>query len=225
MFITLVRTVILYVIIMASMRIMGKRQLGDLQPAELVITVMISELAAIPLQESGVPLINTLIPIFILIALEIIISVINMKSAPFRRVSEGNPVMIIRDGVIDQRQLKRVRFTLDDLMEGLRQKNIFNIEDVSYAIVERSGLLSVLQKPEKRPADASVLSISLPDNGIPFMIISDGAVIEKSFNDCGMDMVKLKHALKPKKLKPDDVYLMTADKSGKYIIIPKERRA
>ena len=130
MLITLFRSIILYVLIIAAVRIMGKRQIGELQPTELVITIMISEIAAIPMQDNGLPLFNSIIPILVLVAFEIILSVINMKSMRFRRVMEGNSIIVIRDGKVDQAALKKLRITTDDLTESLRQKDVFDISEV-----------------------------------------------------------------------------------------------
>lgn len=151
MFVTLIRTGIIYILIIAAVRLMGKRQIGELQPSELVITILISEIAAIPLQDNGMPLVNTLVSIFLLIALEIISSVLNMKSGKFRDFMQGHSIILIRDGKLDQKKLTQLRFTMDDLLEALRQKDIFSIDEVQYAVVETNGTLSVLLKPENRP--------------------------------------------------------------------------
>ena len=148
MFVTLIRTVILYVLAIVSIRVMGKRQIGELQPSDLVVTLLISQIISIPIQDTDIPLVNTLIPIFLLVGFEILTSVFNMKSIKFRTFMQGHPVVIINDGVLNQKLLKDLRFTIDDLLEALRQKDIFDIAQVQYAVVETNGQISVLLKPE-----------------------------------------------------------------------------
>ena len=130
MFIYFIRTILLYIFVVLGLRLMGKRQIGELQPSELVVTLLISDIAAVPMQENGIPLISGLIPIFTLVAVELILSALMLKSDKVRSLISGKPVIIIREGKILQRQMKRVRFTIEDLMEDLRQMNIFRIEDV-----------------------------------------------------------------------------------------------
>ena len=149
MLINFARTVILYIVIIVSMRILGKRQIGELQPAELVITILLSEILAIPMQDTSLPLMNTIIPVLLLVGFEIIISILNLKSVKFRSAMQGNPLIVIREGKIDQKQLKELRFTTDDLLEELRKKDIFDISEVWYAIVETDGTLSVMLKADE----------------------------------------------------------------------------
>ncbi len=139
MAISAIRTVIIYIFIIAAMRIMGKRQLGELQPVELVVTLLISDLAAVPMQESGMPLLNGLIPIVVLVALELLLSGLMLKSSGFSKLISGNPIVIIRDGKLDQKALKRLRLTVEDLMETLRQQNAFDIREIEYAIAETNA--------------------------------------------------------------------------------------
>ena len=152
MLITLFRTLILYILIIFTMRVLGKRQIGELQPAELVITILLSEIIVIPMQDTEIPLVNTLIPVFVLSGFEMLVSFIGMKSIKFRSVMQGNPVIVIRDGKLNAKKLKELRFTTDDLAEALRKKDIFDISEVQYAIVETDGTLSVLLKKENQPA-------------------------------------------------------------------------
>ena len=131
---SLLRTFILFIIIVIALRIMGKRQIGQLQPAELVVTILLSEMAATPMQDNDIPMLNTVIAILVLVSLEIIMSLISLKSIKMRTLIQGNSVMLINNGKVDQKQMKRLRYTLDDLLEGLRQKDVFDINDVQYAI-------------------------------------------------------------------------------------------
>lgn len=224
MIITLIRAAILYFLIVFSVRIMGKRQIGELQPTELVITILISEIAAIPMQDNGAPLINSVVPVLLLISFEVIASVVNMKFPKFRGLMQGHSLIVIRNGIIDQTQLKRLRFTVDDLMEALRQKDVFRIEDVQYAIAETNGTLSVLLKPEKRVPTAEDLNVTLPDDGLPCIVISDGRIITSSFKDCGMTMKKLNTHIKKSGLALKDILIMEVDRSGNTTVIKRDER-
>lgn len=145
MLITLIRTVLLYAFIILSVRIMGKRQISDMQTSELVITLVISDIAAIPMQNTEQPLLSGILPILLLVALEIIVSVIMMKSRKFRTLICGNSVLIIKEGKILENELKRLRITYEDLFSLLRQQEVFNVSDVHYAIIETNGSLSILK--------------------------------------------------------------------------------
>lgn len=224
MFVTLIRTGIIYILIIAAVRLMGKRQIGELQPSELVITILISEIAAIPLQDNGMPLVNTLVSIFLLIALEIISSVLNMKSGKFRDFMQGHSIILIRDGKLDQKKLTQLRFTMDDLLEALRQKDIFSIDEVQYAVVETNGTLSVLLKPENRAVTPKNLELHVTDNGLPCTVISDGRVIHKMFDECGMTDKKLNDTVSESNLKIENILLMNIDKNGNTVIISKEAK-
>lgn len=214
----------LYFLIVFSVRIMGKRQIGELQPSELVITILISEIAAIPMQDNGAPLINSVIPVLLLISFEVIASVVSMKFPKFRGLMQGHSLIVIRNGMIDQTQLKRLRFTVDDLMEALRQKDVFRIEDVQYAIAETNGTLSVLLKPEKRVPVAEELNVTIPDDGLPCIVISDGRIITSAFKDCGMTMKKLQTHIKKSGLELKDILIMEIDRSGNTTIIKRDER-
>lgn len=202
---------------------MGKRQIGELQPSELVITILLSEIAATPMQDNDLPIINSIIAVLLLVSFEIINSIIVMKSVKLRKFLQGNYLMLIRDGVIDQSQLKRLRFTVDDLMEALRQKDVFDIEEVQYAIVETNGKLSVMLKPEKRGVTPELIKLNAENNGIPCLVICDGKVIDTMFGECGLDCRKLKKMVKDKNMKLKDILLMTVDKGGNTTIIQKDK--
>ncbi len=221
MLVTLIRTIILYILVLFTFRILGKRQVGELQPADLVITLLLSEILVIPMQDTQIPLINTFIPVLILIGLEILVSVLSIKSIKFRNLLQGNSLIVIRNGVLDQGQLKRLRFTVDDLLEALRKKDIFDISEVQYAIVETDGTLSVLLKPAYRVPQAKALHVQEKDDGIPCVVISDGRIIQSDFKDCGMSPEKLQKLLKAKKIDPKSIMLMTVDKGGNTNIIKR----
>ena len=222
MLVSLFRTVILYLFIILSMRLMGKRQIGEMQPGELVITILISEIAAIPIQDINSPVVNAVISIGALIILEILLSAMTMKSRILRRAVNGKAAVIVKDGVIDQKQMRNMRLTVDDLMEELRLKDVFFLEDVAYAIVENNGKLSVLLRPECLPATAEQMNIAPPDTGLPVQVISDGVFEKKQVDSFAVDSAVIKKALKKKKLDITDVFLMTVDRQGNCVIIKKE---
>lgn len=219
---TIIRTVILYLAAVFSVRLMGKRQIGELQPTELVVTILLSEIAAIPIQDNDIPLINSIVPLMLLVGFEILSSVIGIKSVRFRKINDGNPFIIIKDGVIDQKKLNALRLTVDDLLSALRQKDVFDISDVEYAVMETNGSVSLLLKPEKRGVTAQDMNITVKDSGFLCPVIIDGRIIGKHLSNCGFSRKKLDSALKKAKLSQNEVLLMTVDKNGKTEIIKKE---
>lgn len=188
---------------------MGKRQLGELQPTELIITILISAIVAIPMQENSLPLGNSILAVLLLVALEIINSAIGLKSPKWRSFCEGNSIAVIHDGKIDQKQLKRLRISADDILEQLREKDVFDINDVEYAIVETNGKLSVMKKSDSNKA-------------IMLMIINDGKIIKNAAEKCKMTDKKINNILKQNKIAQNEVFLMLADKNGNCTIIRKE---
>lgn len=222
MFVTLIRTVILYLLVVVTMRIMGKRQIGELQPTELVITILLSEIVAIPMQDNDLPLTNTIIPVLVLVGFEILISVISLKSVRFRSLMQGNSLIIIRNGILDQSQIKRLRFTIDDILEALRQKNVFDISQVQYAIAETNGEINVMLKPEFQNVTKQDLKLNMQDTGIPCVVIANGKIIQSDFKDCGMTPEKLQKIIKKDKINVKETLLMTIDKSGNKTVIGKQ---
>ena len=201
---------------------MGKRQLGELQPTELVITILLSEIAAIPMQDNALPLGNSIVAVLLLVALEVINSVVVLKSSKCRSFLQGNSLVVIRDGVVDQKQLKRLRFTMDDLFDQLRQKDVFDISDVRYAIVETNGQLSVMLKPEKETVTAEMADIPNETKGLLCMVINDGKFLKRSFKECETDEEKLYDILEKENTEINEVLFMVADKEGNYTIVKKD---
>ena len=222
MLVTIIRVTILYLFVTIAIRIMGKRNIGELQPTELVITLLLSEIASIPIEDNSVPLINSLIPVMLLISFEIINSVISMKSIKFRSLSDGNPIIIIKNGELDQKELKKLRLTVDDVLSGLRQKDIFDINEVSYAIIETNGTLSVLLKSGSQNATKSDVKVKNKDAGFTYPVIVDGAIIKKNLAFCGMNKTDIKKELEKKKILKKDVFLMSIDANKNAQIILKE---
>lgn len=223
MLISIIRTLLLYLVIITAVRIMGKRQIGEMQTSELVVTLLISDIAAIPMQNTSQPLLSGFVPILILVLCEIGSSVIMMKKAKFRKLICGKPQIVINDGKIDQAQMKRLRMSTEDLCEQLRQLDCFNIEDIAYAIVETNGKMSILRKPQKETPTLGDLKIKTKDNGIEAVVISDGERSDYSMKLCGVDDQWLSKTLEQNKVEQKNVFIMTTNKNKQYNIILKEK--
>jgi len=221
MTIVLIRSFILYLVVMFSVRLMGKRQLGELQPAELVVTILISNIATLALEDIEIPLLHGILPILALVCYEVIASWISLKSVRFRRWISGSPKILIRDGVIDQEMMKTLRFSVDDLMAALRMGGVFFIEEVQFAIVETNGSVSVYQKSAYQPSEKQDLQAFQPSIDPPQTIIADGQLREHSLFAIGLDRQWLDTILNQEKLNIKDVFILTADKSSAYQLIPK----
>jgi len=222
MFITVYRTLILYVIVIISIRLMGKRQIGDMQPSELVVTLLISEIAAMPLQDTDQPILFGVSSILTLVALEIGISIIALKSFFVRKLLSGKSVILIKDGIIDQKELKKVRITVLDLVEMLRAQQVFDLSTVSFAVLETGGNLSVLLKAKDQPATAQDVLAKKKTAELPLPVISDGKILNESVSALGAKKTSIYKRLKLKGIKPSQVLLMTLDANGNEIIVEKE---
>lgn len=218
---TVLRTTILYMIVTLAIRLMGKRQIGDMQPNELVITLLISEIAAIPLQDSQQPISVGVIAISVLVFIEIVVSVLSMKSFFIRKLLNGKSVVIIKNGVIDQNAMRNVRMTVIDLIELLRDKDVFNISDVAFAVLEVNGSLSVLLKKDAQPVTPTDLKLDTTQSLLPLPVISDGKIINESLKSLQISKQKLNKLLKHHKVDSKQIFLMTLDRDGNHTIIDK----
>ena len=223
MLISIIRTIVLYAFVIFAIRIMGKRQISDMQPSELVATLIISNIASLPMQNTSQPFFSGVIPVVILVALEIITSAFMLKNSKFRRLVCGNPIVVIRDGVILQNQMRRLRLSNEDLFTQLRQQDVFNIEDIQYCIVETNGSISVLKKPEKRQPTAENLNIEIQDKKIQAVVINDGEILDNSLDLCQKDENYIYKILKKENKKVSDIFIMTLDGIGNYNIILKDK--
>lgn len=222
MFVTLIRSVILYFTVILSLRLMGKRQIGELQPGELVVTIMISECAAAPIQDLDRPALNGIIAIFCLVILEVLLSVATLKLPWARRVLDGSPTFIIKNGVIDQKAMKALRLTIDDISESLRQQGVFDIREVAFALVETGGKLSVKKKSLKDQPTAEMLGLSpLPDK-LPVTVVGDGSVNKASLQICGISEQQLEKIIAKKKLKKQEIFLMLFDGDKDTYFVKKQ---
>ena len=204
MTISVIRTVILYLLLIAAMRLMGKRQLGELQPSELVVTLLLSDLAAVPMQENGLPLLNGVMPILVLVSAELLLSGLMMKYPAVSKLIGGTPIPVIRDGVVNAAALRRLRMTVEDLEESLRQQNIFDSAQVQYAIAETNGHISAYRFAE---AD------------MPVVVISDGALCDGGMRLCGLSEEALAGYLRRKRCQQKDLFLLTATKNGPHRLL------
>ena len=214
MLITFFRAILLYIIVLIVMRLMGKREIGQLEPFELVISIMLADLASIPMTETGVPLTNGIIPIFGLLLMHLLISVLNMKSKMARKIICGKPSILIYRGRIDEKVLKKERFTINELQERLRGKEVFNIGDVEYAILETSGEISVIQKPNKRNTIPEDFNIMPEYEGISYDLVIDGEILEENLKAIGKNYVWLQKQVKKFGIKPEQALVVTLDGKG-----------
>ena len=223
MIFTVIRTIILYVVVVLCMRIMGKRQVGELQPSELVVTILISELASIPIQDLDRPITSGVIAIFALVVLELLLSMFTLKSLTFREIFEGKSAIVIKNGKVDQKMMKKLRMTIDDLLEGLRQAGNFSVDEVDFAVMETNGKISVKPKEKYEPVSKGDLEIDAKDKGFQTIIISDGKVIQSVFkNFSEVKKHEVIQKLNEKRMSVKDVFLMTVNEAKEYVIIRKE---
>ncbi len=223
MFVVFFRTLIIYFIIIACLRIMGKRQLGELQPSEFVIAILISNIATLSIEDTDIPLTGAVVPIITLMSAEVILSFITLKSGKAQIIVTGNPVAIIRNGNIDQNSMRELRFSIEDLMSQLRISGIFDVSDVSWAIVETNGQLTVYPKTDSQPLTLKTLSDPKSQSNFPPMVlISDGVLCPKVLRECNLTEKWFRGVLKKENLSEKDIFLMTCDSSAKYYIVKKE---
>ena len=231
----LCRTVILYFLIMIGLRLMGKRQIGELEPSELVLTMMISDLATVPMQDFGIPLLAGVIPILILLSLTLLMSQLSLLNLRFRALMCGTPAILIRNGKLQQAAMRKNRYTiaklaaklaigytLDELLEQLRSQGCASVEEVQYAVLENSGQLSVLPWAKAKPPTAEDLGLTLEEDALPTVLINDGRVLRNNLRLCGRDEVWLQKILKQEHCTTKEVFLLTVDENGKTLCVPKE---
>ena len=221
------RTVILYFILMIGLRLMGKRQIGELEPSELVLTLIISDLAAVPMQDFGIPLVNGLFPIATLLCLSMLLSFFSLKSIRFRALVCGRPTVILREGKVLQQNMARNRFTVDELLEQLRSQGYSDLSAVKYAILETSGQVSVLPYTKASPITPQVVQMEVQDDvTLPVLLINDGHVMSANLSASGYDRTWLDRQLKDRRLtSPRQVFFMTVDEAGAVVCVAKEATA
>lgn len=224
MLITFFRAITLYVIVLIVMRLMGKREIGQLQPFELAIAIMIADLASIPMTSTGIPISNGIVPIFGLLLMHLLISYINLKSIRIREIICGKPRILIFRGKIDEKALVKERITLNELQERLRSLNIVNLGDVEYAILETSGQMTVIPKPNKRNLIPEDLNINPEYEGIPYDLIIDGKIQTENLHKIGKNLAWLKKEMDKLNLKPIEILIATIDGKGQFFFQRKEKK-
>ena len=219
------RTAILYLLLIVGLRLTGKRQIGELEPIELVLTMLLSDLASVPMQDFGIPLVNGVIPIVTLLAMSMLLSCVSLRNVRFRTLICGKPAIIIRNGKLQQDAMRHNRLTLDELFEELRTQGVTDIGDVKYAILETGGQLSVLLRTVAQPATPYQLGLTYEDDVfLPTVIINDGRLLRGNLRQTGHDEAWLQAQLSENGVDaPSQVFLLSIDERGKIICIVKDR--
>lgn len=221
----IVRTVFMFIFVTVGIRFMGKRQIGDMQPNELVVTLLISEIAAIPLQDVNQPILNGVVAIFMLVILEILTSVLAMKSFFVRKVLSGKSVVIIKNGTIDQNAMRKVRMTVLDLVELLRGQNVFDLSTVAFAVLEVNGDLSVLLKSEAQTPSRGDFPLEKISDGLPLPVISDGKIVTESLTALSVSEAEIRAYLTERSLSEKDVFLLSVDRYRNYTLVRKRKES
>lgn len=219
---TLTRGFILYFVIMLAIRLMGKRQIGEMQPTELVVTILISEIATIPLDNNDIPLINSVLTVLLIASLSIITSVLTLHLPKFREIFEGHPAVVINNGVPDRKKMKALRLTMQDLLSAARQQGVFDLEQIQFAIVETNGAISIMLKSEHNPLTAHSAKIKVPEESLQHMIICDGKLVKHALREAGLSEEEVKKHLKKKRLRTEEIMVLTYDGNKYSKAIKKE---
>lgn len=223
MVIALIRTVILYLIIIFGIRLMGKRQIGQLEPSELVLSLLIADLAAVPMQDFGTPLVSGVIPILTLLCLSTILSVLTVKSVRFRALLCSRPSVVVQDGKVIPREMRKNRFTVDELMEELRVNGYTDLNKIKFAILETNGRISVLPYAVEQPATAGQLHLPVTETGLPLIIINDGRLLHHNLTTRGKTIDWLEKQIKARGASSiKDVFMFTLDENSNIYFAPKE---
>ncbi len=219
------RTAILYVLLIVGLRLTGKRQIGELEPIELVLTMLLSDLASVPMQDFGIPLVNGVIPIVTLLAMSMLLSCVSLRNVRFRTLICGKPAIIIRNGRLQQDAMRHNRLTLDELFEELRTQGVTDISDVKYAVLETGGQLSVLLRTAAQPATPEQMRLDCEDDVfLPTVIINDGRLLRGNLRQTGHDEAWLQAQLSENGVDaPSQVFLLSIDERGEIICIVKDR--
>lgn len=221
-----IRTIILYLLIILGIRLLGKRQIGELEPSELVLSLIIADLAAVPMQDFGIPLLMGLIPILTLLCLSAILSGLTVRSIRFRALLCSRPSIVVQDGKVLSKELNKNRFTVDELMEELRMAGITDLSSVKYAVLETTGRISVLPYVQDQPVTPRTMGLKPREGGLPITIISDGRVIRRNLQARNLSQSWLEQELASRGVKsPREVFLLTVDEGGKVYFARKEETA
>ena len=223
MLISYLRAAFLYLVLILSVRLMGKRQIGQMEASEFVVTMLVANLASIPMQDAAIPLYSGLVPILVVLGLELTLSGLILRSVMIRLFFCGKPVILIDNGKVLLENLRRTRVTLDELTGHLRQKDVLDIQTVQFAILETDGSLSVFPFPRERPATAKEAGIKADKQYLPFTIVEDGFVSEENLRKSGKDEAWVKSVLREKRATLRDTLLLTVDSAGHVMFMRKEQ--
>ncbi|MDO7788257.1 DUF421 domain-containing protein [Desulforamulus aquiferis] len=212
------RTIIIYLVVLLVVRLMGKREIGQLSSFDFVVAIIIADLAAIPMESPHIPLWYGIVPLATLGVLEVVFSYITLVNRPLRKILYGTPQIIIENGRLLKHEMRASRYNLDDLLSQLREKGYYGIQDVEYAILEPSGRLSVLPKSQKRPVTPADLGIQTDYEGLPSVLVMDGDILKENLNKVNLDEQWLKDKLKEMGLNPEKVLLATLNTQGQLLI-------
>ena len=222
MFLSYIRTIILYLVLIAVIRLMGKRQIGQMEPSEFVVTMLVANLAAIPMQDSGVPLYTGIVPLLTVLGVELVLSALSLRSIRLRKLLCGKPVILIENGKIIQENLCKTRVTLDELTGHLREKDVLDLKAVQFAILETNGNLSVFPYPKDRPASAKEAGIQARKQYLPITIVSDGRLLSDNLKLSGRDENWVRRTLSARNATIKDTWLLTVDEADHIVWFRKE---
>lgn len=223
MFISYIRAIILYIILILAIRLMGKRQIGELEPTEFVVAILLADLASIPMQDTSIPLLSGILPILTVLSIELILSVLSLRFRGVRKFLTGNPIMLIENGKILSHNLSKTRITIDELMQQLRRNGICDISTVQFAILEVDGQISTLLYPKHQPPTAADMHVKVENGELPMVVISDGEVLESYLAAAGRNRAWLNQQLRKLRCSERDIFLMTVTKSGRLYVSMEEK--
>ena len=224
MLLAYIRTILLYLILIAVIRLMGKRQIGQMEPSEFVVTMLVANLAAIPIQDGEVPLLTGAVPLLTVLGLELVLAAASLRSITLRRLLCGKPVILIENGRILQQNLRKTRITLDELTGHLREKDVLDLQAVQYAILETNGNLSVFPYPKERPATAAEAGIQARKQYLPITVISDGKILKDNLKKAGKDPAWVQRVLARQNSTAAQTWLLTVDAADHIVWFPREER-
>ncbi len=224
MVLSYVRTILLYLVLIAVVRLMGKRQIGQMEPSEFVVTMLVANLAAIPMQDGGIPLFSGFVPIVTVLGVELVLSALSMKNVRVRKILCGKPVILIENGNILQQNLKKTRITLDELTGHLREKDVLSLQSVQYAILETNGNLSVFPYPKEKPASAKEAGIQVKKQSLPITIISDGELLKQNLSKAKKDLSWVQKQLEKREATVEQTWLFTVDGEDNVVFYRKEEK-
>ena len=223
MVIAVTRTVILYLIIIVGIRLLGKHQVGELEPSEFVLALIIADIAAVPMQDFGIPLLMGVVPIVVLLCIAMILSVLTMKSLKLRALLDGSPSILIHNGKLDQAEMRKTRMTLDELLEELRLQGYTDLATVKYAVLETNGQLSILPYAQEKPPTAKDLDVTVNDGGLPLILVNDGQLLPQNLKRRGLDANWLDKQLAQNQIGSlKEIFLLTVDENNQIYLIRKE---